>query len=113
MKKSILALLMMVTFVAFTASAQTADKQTNGDSKTEQVVKTQDNNAETAQAKLDNCPLKGTPDCPLVKNCPKKGTADCPYKSSASTDNSTTAQNSDNGKPSGCKKGKPSCCAKK
>jgi hypothetical protein len=112
MKKTIFTLLMMVTFVAFTASAQTADKQTNGKSKTEQVVKT-DNGTETAQSKLDNCPLKGTPDCPLVKNCPKKGTADCPYKASASTDNSTTAQNSDNGKPSCCKQGKPSCCAKK
>ncbi|AII54461.1 hypothetical protein ABIB60_003945 [Hymenobacter sp. UYP22] len=22
-----------------------------------------------------DCPLKGTPECPLVKNCPDKGTA--------------------------------------
>lgn len=36
-----------------------------------------------------DCPLKGTPACPLVKNCPDKGTAAC-----------TLA-------------GVPACCAKK
>ncbi len=29
------------------------------------------------EAKAD-CPLQGTPECPLVKSCSKKGTADCP-----------------------------------
>ncbi|WP_133271124.1 hypothetical protein [Hymenobacter radiodurans] len=24
-----------------------------------------------------DCPLKGTPECPLVQNCPDKGTAAC------------------------------------
>ena len=33
---------------------------------------------------IDNCPLKGTADCPIVKNCPEKGTADCPYTAEAS-----------------------------
>ena len=28
-------------------------------------------------AKTADCPLKGTPQCPLVKNCPDKGTAAC------------------------------------
>ena len=36
-----------------------------------------------------DCPLKGTPECPLVKNCPDTGTAAC-----------TLA-------------GVPACCAKK
>lgn len=36
-----------------------------------------------------DCPLKSTPECPLVKNCPDKGTAAC-----------TLA-------------GVPACCAKK
>lgn len=40
-------------------------------------------------AKPADCPLKGTPECPLVKNCPDKGTAAC-----------TLA-------------GAPACCAKK
>lgn len=110
MKKSIFTLLLMVAFATFTATAQTADNKTDGN---EQVVKTQDNATETAQAKLDKCPLKGTSDCPLVKNCPKKGQSDCPYKTNSSKDNSATAQNSDKVKPSCCKKGKPSCCAKK
>lgn len=26
-----------------------------------------------------DCPLAGTPACPLIQNCPKKGQADCPY----------------------------------
>lgn len=25
-----------------------------------------------------DCPLRGTPDCPLVNDCPLKGTPDCP-----------------------------------
>ena len=104
---------MAITFVAFTATAQTTAKHTTEKGKAEQVVKTKDNGTVTAQSKLDNCPLKGTPDCPLVKNCPKKGTADCPYKATASSDNSTTTQNPDKGKPGCCKKGEPSCCAKK
>jgi len=29
---------------------------------------------------LRNCPKKGKPDCPIVQNCPKKETPDCPYK---------------------------------
>ncbi|GAA4368710.1 hypothetical protein GCM10023185_41690 [Hymenobacter saemangeumensis] len=31
----------------------------------------------TAHSKVADCPLKGTPDCPLVKNCPDKGTPAC------------------------------------
>lgn len=31
----------------------------------------------TSPAKTADCPLKGTPECPLVKNCPGKGTAAC------------------------------------
>ncbi|WP_144266282.1 hypothetical protein [Pontibacter ummariensis] len=27
---------------------------------------------------LEDCPLKGTPECPLVKECKLKGTPDCP-----------------------------------
>lgn len=27
-----------------------------------------------------DCPLKGTADCPLVKECALKGTPDCPLK---------------------------------
>jgi hypothetical protein len=34
---------------------------------------------------IENCPLKGTADCPIVKNCPEKGTADCPYTAEATT----------------------------
>lgn len=38
----------------------------------------------TAENKdIDNCPLKGTVDCPIVKDCPKAGTADCPYTAEA------------------------------
>ena len=40
-------------------------------------------------AKTADCPLKGTPACPLVQNCPDKGTAACPLA------------------------GVPACCAKK
>ena len=43
----------------------------------------------TSHPKTADCPLKGTPACPLVKNCPDKGTAAC-----------TLA-------------GGPTCCAKK
>ncbi|GAC1591973.1 MAG: hypothetical protein NVS3B25_11920 [Hymenobacter sp.] len=43
----------------------------------------------TSPNKKADCPLKGTPDCPLVKTCPDKGTAAC-----------TLA-------------GVPACCAKK
>lgn len=43
----------------------------------------------TSPVKTAECPLKGTPECPLVKNCPDKGTAAC-----------TLA-------------GVPACCAKK
>lgn len=113
MTKSIFALLLMVAFTTFTATAQTADNKTNSNGNTEQVSTTQDNGTQTASSELDNCPLKGTPGCPLIKNCPKKGQSDCPYKTSASADNSTTAQNSGNGKPGCCKKGTSSCCAKK
>ncbi len=28
---------------------------------------------------IDNCPLAGSPDCPLIQNCPDKGTTDCQY----------------------------------
>ncbi|RYU84834.1 hypothetical protein [Hymenobacter persicinus] len=31
----------------------------------------------TSPDKTADCPLKGTPECPLVKNCPAKGTAAC------------------------------------
>jgi hypothetical protein len=79
MTKSIFTLLLMVVFTAFTAMAQSTNSTT-----------------ETAQTQLDNCPLKGTPDCPLVKNCPKKGQPDSPYKNAKAS----------------CSKGKkPSCCA--
>ena len=33
---------------------------------------------------IDNCPLKGTADCPMVKDCLKAGTPDCPYTAEAS-----------------------------
>jgi hypothetical protein len=56
---------------------------------------------------IDNCPLKGTADCPLIKDCPKKGTPDCPYaQSTANTDAeaSSCAQAGDD---------VPECCRKK
>ncbi len=28
---------------------------------------------------IDNCPLAGSPECPIIQDCPDKGTADCPY----------------------------------
>lgn len=30
---------------------------------------------------IENCPLKGTADCPLVKECADKGTPECKYAS--------------------------------
>jgi hypothetical protein len=25
----------------------------------------------------EDCPLKGTPECPMIQNCPDKGTPEC------------------------------------
>lgn len=96
-KKSFLSLLVLLTFVVFSATAQTTDNQTTGKGKKFCCVKScskkstasvnGDNSANTAQQNLENCPLKGTPDCPLLKNCPHKGTANCPYAKNASVDN--------------------------
>ena len=85
-KKLFLPLLLLLTFIVFTATAQTTgSKQLN---KTEQIGKDKKSccvescskkSTETAQQKSEKCPLKDTPDCPLVKDCPKKCTANCPY----------------------------------
>ncbi|GAB2452642.1 hypothetical protein GCM10011375_39690 [Hymenobacter qilianensis] len=31
----------------------------------------------TSPAPTADCPMKGTPECPLLKDCPDKGTAAC------------------------------------
>lgn len=36
-------------------------------------------------SQAEDCPLKGTPDRPLVKECPKKDLPDCPYKSTTTS----------------------------
>lgn len=63
------------------------------------------------QTTVENCPKKGTPDCPLIKNCPKKGTADCPLMKAKNETASAELANCP-------KKGTPDCpliknCAKK
>jgi hypothetical protein len=54
--------------------------------------------------KLSECPLAGTPECPLVKNCPKKGTKDCPYALADGKAVKLTRSN---------EKELPECCKKK
>ena len=67
--------------------------------------------SKTNVSAVNDCPLKGTPDCPLVKDCPKKGQPDCPYaKAAADSKGSVTADNAEMGC---CAKGKASCCTKK
>lgn len=34
-------------------------------------------------SQAEDCPLQGTPDCPLVQDCPQKGQPDCPLVTSA------------------------------
>lgn len=58
---------------------------------------------------IADCPLKGTPDCPLVQDCPLKGTPDCPLvkKESAAihaVKKTTAKRKSDADLPACCRK---------
>lgn len=108
MKKSFL-LLLLAGFLAMSATAQTGGKEAS-DNITAQAEKTKGNSDEMLQAEPDNCPFKGTPDCPLIKNCLKKGQPDCPYKTASAGVNSATVQT---GKPGCCIKAKANCSTKK
>lgn len=77
-------------------NAQTCDKK-------EQAAVNSDNKNASAAQQLPNCPLAGTPECPLIKNCPKKGTADCPY---TQQEGKQTAQKAEEEVPACCKKRK-------
>jgi hypothetical protein len=97
MKKMITALFAIVLICNFSFAQSTAfNKQTKEKVKSEQVAKNDKSNcakscsgkssasfvstgSTSASHQLDNCSLKGTEDCPLIKNCPLKGTSACPY----------------------------------
>lgn len=112
MKKLLLAFLMLLLICKFSlaqSTAQSSNKQSKPNANSEQVVvknikaccpgscskkttvsATSGNSMEVA-LQLENCPLSGTHDCPLIQNCQFKGTADCPYAQYTSTETTSSS----------------------
>jgi hypothetical protein len=96
LKKSIFLSFVLLVFFVFVSATRAAGQQIAENSKAEQVSLTEKKSCCTktslkkvpvsvnmakmnmTEQSLENCPLKGTPECPLLKNCPKKGKSDCP-----------------------------------
>lgn len=111
MKKIITALFALLLICNFSfAQSTSSDKRTKEKVKSEQAAKNDKSccaktcsgkssassvstGSTSAAQQSDNCSLKGTAECPLIKNCPLKGTSACPYTHTipAETKHSTNA----------------------
>ncbi len=108
MKKIITSLFALLLICNFSfAQSTSSDKRTKEKVKSEQAAKNDKSccaktcsgkssassvstGSTTAAQQSDNCSLKGTEDCPLIKNCPLKGTSACPYTHSTTAESKPT-----------------------